>query len=216
MQTPAKQKGLILALGILIGMLVAFGIVWLDFERLSHKVSQQISNLLPKKGTEKSKTDTIVIVEKMQPATDTETDTDTYIDTLPYAPDSLPIDSLSLLVKKDELLHTKTIKLIRLTPPGGNAIDTAMAQAADIEPANLPGSYTVEFWKSPINYRGYKLGRNKIVLFGIYQADDISLVSVGSSVFLKNRDVYFRLEPGEEYASLSPVADKNLLVLLNQ
>ncbi len=214
MQTPAKQKGLFLALGILIGMLVAFGVVWLDFERLSHKVSQQINSLLPKNGVAKGKTDTIVIVEKVQPVDDLGADMG--LDTTSYLTDSLPVDSLSLLVKKDELLYTKTIKLIRLTASGANAIDTAMAKAADIEPADLPANYTVEFWKSPINYRGYKLGRGKVVLFGIYQADDISLVSVGSNVFLKNRDIYFRLEPTEDFASLSPVADKNLLALLNQ
>jgi len=214
MQTPAKQKGLFLALGILIGMMVAFGVVWLDFERLTHQVSQQIKSLLPKDNNQKGKTDTIVIVEKAAPVADTELNTGG--DTASFLTDSLPIDSLSLLVKKDELLYTKTIKLIRLTATGANAIDTALAKAADVETADLPVNYTVEFWKSPINYRGYKLGRSKIVLFGIYQADDISLVSVGSTLFLKNRDIYFRLEPTEDFAGLNPVADKNLLALLNQ
>lgn len=215
MQTPVKSKGLFLALGILIGMLVAFGIVWLDFERLSERFSQEMKNLLPKSSNEKSKRDTVVIVNQNAPITDGVVDADLG-DTTTMVPDSLPIDSLGLMVKKDELLYIKNIKVIRLTASGKNAIDSAMAKAADIDPVDMPANFAVEFWKSPINYRGYKMGRSKIVLFGIYQADDISLVSVGSSIFLKNRDLYFKLEPSEDFCSLSQVTDKNLLVLLNQ
>lgn len=218
MQTQAKTKGLFLAAGIVIGMLVAFGIVWLDLERLKDQALQEIAKILPKSKTEKPKTDTLVIVEKQLPGTNNNTGSfipDTAsaaIDTLP----PLPTDSLGLLVKKDELLYTKNIKVIRLTASGQTAIDTAMAQAANIEPATIPASYLVEFWKSPINYRGYKLGRNKLVLFGIYRADDISLVSLGSALYLKNHDYYFKLEPSEDFLTLNAVTDKNLLALLNQ
>jgi hypothetical protein len=133
------------------------------------------------------------------------------------AADSASVDSLGMLVKKDELLYTKNIKLITLTDKGKSAaIDSAMAGAADVDPSGLPSVFTVEFWKSPINYKGYKLGRNTIVLFGIYQSDDIILVSIGKSLFLKNRDIYFRLEPSEDFCSFNPVTDKNVLAQLSQ
>lgn len=218
MQPQAKTKGLFLAAGILIGMLVAFGVVWLDLERITHNISQEVKNLLPKNSNQKSKTDTLVIVEKQAPDnggydSDIEIpDTALYpLDTLP-----LPVDSLGMLVKKDELLYVKNIKVIRITASEQTAIDTAIAKAADVEPTGMPDNYAVEFWKSPINYRGYKLGRSKIVLFGIYQADDIALLSIGNTLFLKNRDFYFKLEPTENFLSLNAVTDRNLLTQLNQ
>lgn len=91
-----------------------------------------------------------------------------------------------------------------------------MAKAADVDPTGLPQNFSVEFWKSPINYKGYKMGRGKIVLFGIYQSNDVSLVSIGNSVFLKNQELYFRLEPTEVFCNLNPVTDKNLLAQLSK
>lgn len=218
MQPQAKTKGLFLAAGILIGMLVAFGVVWLDIERITHNIGQEMKNLLPKNTNQKGKTDTVVIVEKQAPDNDGYDsgmeipDTALYpIDTLP-----LPVDSLGMLVKKDELLYVKNIKVIRITASEQTAIDTAIAKAADVEPGGMPDNFAVEFWKSPINYRGYKLGRSKIVLFGIYQADDIALLSIGNTLFLKNRDFYFKLEPTENFLSLNAVTDRNLLTQLNQ
>lgn len=212
MRNSAKTKGIFLALGILVGMLVAFGIVWLDFGRISQKVIGQVQQVF---SADKTKHDTIkVIVEKEVPAVDYTLD-DTAADTL--VSDSTAVDSLGMLVKKDELLYTKNIKLITLNDKGKSAaIDSAMAGAADVDPSTLPAVYSVEFWKSPINYKGYKLGRSTLVLFGIYQSDDISLVSIGKSLFLKNRDLYFRLEPSEDFCSFNPVTDKNILSQLSQ
>ena len=212
MQNPAKSKGMFLAIGIFVGMLVAFGIVWLDFGRISQKVIGQVQQVF---SADNTKHDTIkVIVEKEVPAVDYTLD-DTDVDTMQT--DSVAVDSLGMLVKKDELLYTKNIKLIALDDKGKAAgIDSALAKVADVDPSGLPAAYAVEFWKSPINYKGYKLGRNKLVLFGIYQSDDISLVSIGNNLFLKNRDLYFRLEQAEDFCSFNPVTDRNTLVQLNQ
>ncbi|UPT68564.1 MAG: hypothetical protein M0D57_08030 [Sphingobacteriales bacterium JAD_PAG50586_3] len=164
-------------------------------------------------SNDKTKHDTIkIIVEKEVPAVDYTLD-DSAVDTL--ATDSSAVDSLGMMVKKDELLYTKNIKLISLNRNGA-VIDSAMANAADVDPSGLPAVYSVEFWKSPINYKGYKMGRGKLALFGIYQSDDISLVALGNNLFLKNRDIYFRLEPSEDFCSFSPVTDKNVLAQLSQ
>lgn len=218
MLTSSKSKGLFLVAGILIGMLVAFGIVLLDFERIKDSLVGEIKKVFPK-DEGKSKTDTVtVFVERDKAGKGIESPKDYTLDDDSIAQmDSLAVDSLSLFVKKDELLYTKNIKLIALTDNGKRSgIDSSLAKAADIEPGGLPTNYTVEFWKSPINYKGYKLGRGKIALFGIFQSNDISLVSLAGNVFLKNRDLYFRLEPSEEFCTFNPVTDKNLLTQLSQ
>ncbi len=195
---------------------MAFGIVWLDFDRIKDIVREEVQKVFPKNDTA-TKTDTIKVYverdrrnESSKPAPDYTIDTDTL-----SAADSLAIDSLNLFVKKDELLYTKNIKLIQISG-GKGALDTAMAKAADVDPQGLPTVFQVEFWKSPINYKGYKLGKGKIVLFGIYHSDDISLLAIGNSLFLKNRNYFFALEPTEEFYGFSPVTDKNLLAQLNQ
>jgi hypothetical protein len=210
MQNPAKSKGLFLAIGIFAGMILAFTLVWLNSERIPKRLMGQVQKVFSSDNTIKHDTVTVVVEKEVPVYNNNPT-----LDTTALATDSLATDSTDFLVKKDELLYTKTFKLIELKN-GSSAIDSAMAKAADVDPTGLPQNFSVEFWKSPINYKGYKMGRGKIVLFGIYQSNDVSLVSIGNNVFLKNQDLYFRLEPTEAFCNLNPVTDKNLLAQLSK
>lgn len=210
MRNPAKSKGLFLAIGIFAGMILAFTLVWLNSERIPKRLIGQVQKVFSSDNTIKHDTVTVV-VEKEVPVYNN----NPALDTTALATDSTAADSTDFLVKKDELLYTKTFKLIELKN-GSSAVDSAMAKAADVDPTGLPQNFSVEFWKSPINYKGYKMGRGKIVLFGIYQSNDVSLVSIGNSVFLKNQELYFRLEPTEVFCNLNPVTDKNLLAQLSK
>lgn len=211
MRNPAKSKGLFLAIGIFAGMILAFTLVWLNSERIPKRLIGQVQKVFSSDNTIKHDTVTVVVEKEVPVYNNNNPD----IDTTAMATDSLATDSTDFLVKKDELLYTKTFKLIELKN-GSSAIDSAMAKAADVDPTGLPQNFSVEFWKSPINYKGYKMGRGKIVLFGIYQSNDVSLVSIGNSVFLKNQELYFRLEPTEVFCNLNPVTDKNLLAQLSK
>ena len=62
----------------------------------------------------------------------------------------------------------------------------------------------VEFWESPLNYSVYKLARNRLILFGINQIDQISLLSHDGTLFLKYNEQYFILEQSSDFSLLQP------------
>ena len=66
----------------------------------------------------------------------------------------------------------------------------------------------VEFWVSPINYRGYKFFRNKIILFGIEEPDAVRLFRRKDNIYMQIVNNYYLLEPTEEFASYQSVLEK--------
>ena len=45
--------------------------------------------------------------------------------------------------------------------------DSTLAAMSDIGDIKDPLQYRIEFWKSPLNYKGYKMSRGKIILYGM-------------------------------------------------
>jgi hypothetical protein len=114
---------------------------------------------------------------------------------------SLPASNNSnneIVVRKDEQMAEKTYAIINLndTLPGNST------------PA---GNLAVEFWKSPLNYHGYKFNRNKLVLFGYGDQDLVSVFKVDNTTVLKCLTGVFRIEPTTEFHQLERITDENTL-----
>jgi hypothetical protein len=102
-----------------------------------------------------------------------------------------------ITVKKDELLLKKEIVL-------NQHIDSKLDSLMGVTPKQTDGQkVTVEFWKSPINYRGYKRSPKKIVIYGVSNHNEAQFVSTEKNVFLidnnkkyllKMTDVFLKLE----------------------
>lgn len=61
----------------------------------------------------------------------------------------------------------------------------------------------VEFWQSPINYSGYKLGRNTLVLFGFYEYADIRLAYIPNGLLrIQYHEYTFDLECTDTFIPL--------------
>lgn len=110
MRNPAKSKGLFLAIGIFAGMILAFTLVWLNSERIPKRLIGQVQKVFSSDNTIKHDTVTVVVEKEVPVYNNNNPD----IDTTAMATDSLATDSTDFLVKKDELLYTKTFKLIEL------------------------------------------------------------------------------------------------------
>lgn len=221
MDTKTKQRGLLLAMGIAIGIVLSFGgaMLWVNFDRISQRFNKLEDMLSSKSTTEQGintiKRDTVTVVVEKSIGTDTPTQViQTVTDTIATI-DTMYTDSTAFFVRKDELLLSKNIKVIRLDNSGAKAIDTLTAKVAGTEVQTNSTAYKVEFWKSPINYKGYKLGKGRIILFGIYQGD-ISLLALNNRLYLKDRNFFFTLEPSEDFRTFQPVTDNATLVALGR
>jgi hypothetical protein len=110
-------------------------------------------------------------------------------------------NSSEIVVRKDEQLASKTYTII-------NVDATKTDSSGTKEPA---GNLAVEFWKSPLNYHGYKYIRNKLVLFGYGDQDIVSVFKVDNTTVLKCLTGVFKIEPTTEFHQLERITDEYTL-----
>lgn len=108
-----------------------------------------------------------------------------------------------IIVRKDELLDSKTLSVANLDMPA----DSANAKTA----ADNTHFVTIEFWKSPLNYRGYKFSRSRLVLFGFETSDVAGLYKTQNSTYLKTAIGVFRIEISSDFHQLERVTDESLI-----
>lgn len=116
-----------------------------------------------------------------------------------------------IVVRTNELLGEKVVALVNLD--GTKAIDSIRSKEAGIK--EDPGkAVTVEFWQSPLNYKGYTLSRSRLVLFGFNTEENVSLYRLDQTMFLKIAGGVFRLENTADFRQLERVTDEALLARL--
>jgi hypothetical protein len=108
-------------------------------------------------------------------------------------------NSDEIVIRKDELLGQRSVALYDLNQSPGDT--TAGSKAY----------FTVEFWRSPLNYKGYKFSRTRLVLFGFAQEDVASMYRLENETFLKTGSGVFRIEPATDFRQLERVTDEALI-----
>jgi hypothetical protein len=148
--------------------------------------------------------------------------TETNDGSVEMTPDSLSADDTTgnvfvsdgdgdIVVRTNELLGEKVVSLVNLD--GTKAIDSIRSKEAGIK--EEPGkSVTVEFWQSPLNYKGYTLSRSRLVLFGFTTEENVSLYRLDQAMFMKTSGGVFRLENTADFRQLDRVTDEALLARL--
>lgn len=128
--------------------------------------------------------------------------------------DSLLAEDSHINIAKDELLSVKNIKVIRIGEK--NSRDTAAARLASVdESAGNSDLYFVEFWKTPLNSKGYRFTRNKVMLYGFPDYSNVLLYEVDNSYYLKSSEQVYKLFYGADFRKLEKVLDSDLLAKLN-
>ncbi len=127
--------------------------------------------------------------------------------------DALLNDENDITVAKEELLSVKNIKVIDLD--GSKKQDTLVGQLAGVTSADYPNLFFVEFWKTPLNSKGYRMTRNRVILYGLSDFSNITIYKVEDSFYLKNDEFVYKISAGTEFKSLELVSDAELLAKIN-
>ncbi|MBI4946727.1 MAG: hypothetical protein HY840_10030 [Bacteroidetes bacterium] len=123
----------------------------------------------------------------------------------------------SFVVRKDELLNLKNFEVINLQQnETENPSDSLLEKLSGIKNTkkNSIASFNVEFWQSPINYKGYKMTKNKIVLFGINPEGIIKLFHLDDCLFMKNNQNYYKLYFTDDFKQFEKVSDTSVIAKL--
>jgi hypothetical protein len=124
-------------------------------------------------------------------------------------------NSEEILVKKDEIITFKNVEVINLGQNFRAAKDSLLQQVSGIKEDNK-NIFRVEFWQSPINYKGYKMTHNKLILYGVNSTDPFSVFQVDGEIYLKHISNVYHLNFGNDFTPFEKVSDPALIAKLNK
>lgn len=237
--SPFREKAQVFVIGLTIGLLIAgaFFVLKLDnyFKEMSiyKKVSQTFSstpetpeNTTVKPDTEKespAKTKKIKI-ESAEPQTQDATQTQEPVmdaDTMRTSRhDTLNAESMNadnIIVRKDELLSSKTLDVTNLNPvTKPTAKDSLLQKVSGIKDDKTTDKqfFNVEFWESPLHYKGYKLSKYKMVLYGFASADALKIYKLDDVYYLKSSGFVYRLDYTTDYRPYERITDEQIIARL--
>jgi hypothetical protein len=131
------------------------------------------------------------------------------------------VDSELIRIKKEELLASKELNIYSLE---NNAIqkqnknDSLLAIVSgtkDESKKAVQQKIMVELWKSPINYKGYQASKNKIIIYGFSEIQDIKLFSNKNNLLLKHNENVYYIDYNNDFNSYEKVTDAVILSQIN-
>lgn len=122
--------------------------------------------------------------------------------------------SEEIVVRKDELLLTKSVELIHINEPliQSTTKDSLLQKVSGIkEDKTTKQLINVELWHSPLNYKGYKMAKFKIILYGISSLEGLKIYKLGNQTFLKLGTLVYGLENTSEFKPYERITDENII-----
>lgn len=121
------------------------------------------------------------------------------------------------LIRKDELLGVRNIEIVNLQYDSSDRMrDSILAVVSGIKESKKDNYMSAEFWQSPVNYKGYKMSKTKIVLYGMSPDEDVTLYLLDADFFMKENQVVFKLTYTDEYRQLEKINDPLVLSKLSK
>ncbi len=202
--------------GILIGVLAAFGIFflwqlgfdWLPFSetKSGNQDADTIVDLTLKRSTSRAVNGS----KRNTKSADWEQGVSQFTDTSSIAYDSssrASDDAETIVVRRDELLSASSVSLVSLS--ASSKTDTLLTLFQGGDPTVSP-QIRIEFWKSPVNFRGYKFIRNTLVTFGLDPQEQVKVFFDSGVFYLQTGGATFRLNQTDRFLPFSIAAEESL------
>lgn len=227
-----KEKSYGFIIGILVGLIVAGGffVFKLDdyFKELNFykSVSNTFSNdekvSVPeiKESTTneaKEKKKKAKLVRNVTNEEDLTEENLSKVDSNKVVKDSLTLENPSsddVIVRKDELLSTKTLEVINMDPVAKmNGKDSLLQKVSGIkDDRNSSKQFiNIEFWSSPLNYKGYKMSKYKLILYGVASPEGMKIFKLDDVVYLKNASFIYRLDTTGDFKPYERISDESII-----
>jgi hypothetical protein len=93
--------------------------------------------------------------------------------------------------------------------------DSMLASMTNTSEGSEPSTYRVEFWQSPLNFKGYKMSMGKLILYGINSTSHVSLVKGDDGFYLLTNQNAYKVIYTDDYKPFERVTDKTVLKKLS-
>ena len=215
-----NSKYLYLVIGIIIGIAIGSAVVWwmqnydfkiwFTFSGKDDKSKEIVENKSDNDIVSDLKKDKSTIkYDKTKRNSGYNSQTDTISDN--YRSDTNTViseGSNDIVIAKDEYLATRLIEVKGFNR--NNSKDTKLDSILinDKTKANYTNIIKTEFWRSPINYKGYKFINNNLILFGIYDFDEVILEFSANKLYMNYKNNYFYIEKTSNFQPLIQLKSK--------
>jgi len=121
-----------------------------------------------------------------------------------------------IVVSKDELIITRLIKISGDIPERNDdyELDSILTDQRNTKRKSNK-VIKVEFWKSPLNYKGFKFDENKLVIFGLYEFNNVSIIGYNNDLYIKYNKDYYPIDFTDDFRSFLPLRNDVLIKELN-
>lgn len=126
--------------------------------------------------------------------------------------DSLIKEDKSINLAKEELISVKSIKLIDLDVA---VKDSLAATVAGVNASSNSNLFFVEFWKTPLNSKGYRMTKNRIMLYGFSDFSSFNLYKVDDNFYLKSEEQVYKVDINPDFMPMERVSNSELLARIN-
>lgn len=116
-----------------------------------------------------------------------------------------------ILIRKDEFLTSNQIGIINISTTELTLNDSLMQKLSGIRDDAPKAFCKIEYWKSPVNYKGYKMFKNKIVLYGINPSEQIKLYKIEDDIYLRSSQNAYKLSFSNDYSAFEKINDESVL-----
>lgn len=210
--------------GILIGMLAALGIVFLIMNDFSpskligwdddKSSGDTIVDLTTSKDTRSAKSvksfnasNSPINQEELLPFDSTSI---TQINS-DSSQSFVPINNEEIVVRRDELIKSIVVEAIKIGKSNSNPRTDSLLNVFQGGQASNDDSYRLEFWQSPVNFKGFKLIRNGIITFGLDPEDVTKVFEFNGTLILRNGASYFKIFPTDRFMPYQRITDENTI-----
>jgi hypothetical protein len=132
-----------------------------------------------------------------------------------------------IVIKKDQMLISFSLPVIEKSSEkksqentSGNATENVVQKlnpAAGVpEEETISSVIETEFWVSPVNYRGYKMSKNKLILFGIEEPAAVKLFRLNDGLYMKYGNDFFHLNSTFEFLSYQRLKETEVPMEIRQ
>lgn len=223
-----KVRILFFVLGLTVGIILGASVVRVYIDKVNAEntvsksfVSKLFKNIVGLVYKPKTNSDTVVVVNensneittatadssKQASTGNSNTTSVNDVDTISESKPNSKSESNEMVVA-DKLIAASRIQVQEVMPEGAKK-DTVHSTKKHTS------IYAIEYWQSPLNYRGYKTQKNKIILYGLNKDESLKLLRLKDKLYIKFQNQYSVIENYTEYHSFEKVFDQQILSQLN-
>ncbi len=120
-------------------------------------------------------------------------------------------------VLKEELIGIKNVvvKDFDNSRQYKSSSDSLLSAMSGINEARKNDFFMIEFWKTPLNSKGYKMTRNRLLVYGLQETPDIALIKIDDNYYLKSNSAIYKLSYSAEFKPMERTTEVAVLDKFN-